>query len=50
MIGYQNALKRRHSINIMAAVLSLFLFFGGMAFCVLLIGRVCYEGDYDDFD
>ena len=34
----------------MAAVLSLFLFFGGMAFCVLLIGRVCKEGGWDDFD
>ena len=34
----------------MAAVLSLFLFLGGMAFCVLLIARVCFEGAYDDFD
>jgi len=34
----------------MGAVLSLFLFFGGMVFCVGLIYRVCKEGDYDDFD
>ena len=34
----------------MSGVFSLFLFFGGMAFCVALIYRVCKEGDYDDFD
>jgi hypothetical protein len=32
----------------MAAIVSLFIFFGGMAFCVLLIGRVCSEGGWDD--
>ena len=34
----------------MAAIGSLFIFFLGLGFCVLLIGRVCYEGDYDDYD
>ena len=34
----------------MTAVGSLFIFFLGLGFCVLLFGRVCYEGDYDDYD
>ena len=31
-------------------ILDLILFFGGMAVLVALIGRVCREGDYDDYD
>lgn len=26
------------------------LFFGGMILCALCIGRICKEGDYDDYD
>ena len=32
----------------MSVILELFLFFGGMFFCMAFIGRVCHEGDYDD--
>ena len=28
----------------------MFLFFGGMISCALCIGRICKEGDYDDYD
>ena len=34
----------------MGAVLSFCLFLIGMTLCVAWIGRVCKEGDYDDFD
>ena len=28
----------------------LLIFFDGMIGCALLIGRICKEGDYDDYD
>jgi len=34
----------------MGAILSFFIFFIGMGLCVALIGRVCKEGGWDDFD
>jgi len=46
----RNDLKNESNINKMGAVLSFCLFLIGMAFCVALIGRICKEGDYDDFD
>ena len=31
-------------------IFELFFFFGGLLFCAFCIGRICKEGDYDDYD
>ncbi len=31
-------------------IFELFFFFGGLMFCAFCIGRICKEGDYDDYD
>ena len=34
----------------MSAVFELIIFFGGLYACIFMIGRVCYEGGWDDYD
>lgn len=31
-------------------IFELFFFLGGLVFCAFCIGRICKEGDYDDYD
>ena len=34
----------------MSGVFELIIFFGGLYACIFMIGRVCKEGSYDDYD
>ena len=48
LVNYKKQFKVKFLIIIMLG--ELFLFFMGLIGCVCFFGRVCYEGDYDDYD